>query len=250
MWNFTQTPNDRAVEAAARRSDLQATTWNSTFARSIFEATNGNSSLFGYDQVDVASFIDQDICRSDLLRQNLDVNAMEDAYWQANPLSGESPRGCYTGCILGTGTYEALVRSYGIRRTMNFESWSGKCFDEIDPSSVTNRIKLNYGAIMERIFPRLAEPIELFPGTANVETSNFDGSNSVVVNYSSFDHEFQFMRDEIRPIYPGVWLGRMYAMPGMSMFGGVLQVPIGATPVYTVSFLLVGEPQSTMPLIG
>ena len=154
-----------------------------------------------------------------------------------------------TGCILGTGTFEAIARAYGVRRTFNFDSWRGKVFDQIDPSSVRNLIQLNYGTLLNSVFPRLAEPIELYPGRAEISSSNFQpGTNAVVVDYSSFDHDFTYFRDELRPIYPGVFLGKMYAMPGMSMFGGALQVPIGAAPVYTVSFILVGEPQTTMPL--
>jgi hypothetical protein len=108
---------------------------------------------------------------------------------------------------------------------------------------------LNYGTLLNSVFPRLAEPIELYPGRAEISSSNFQpGTNAVVVDYSSFNHDFTYFRDELRPIYPGVFLGKMYAMPGMSMFGGALQVPIGAAPVYTVSFILVGEPQTTMPL--
>lgn len=247
-FNFTQSI-DRINDAATRRASLELTTWNSTFARELFFETNGNIDAFGYDALDVDRFVSNDVCRLPMLRENLDVASMEDAFWQASPLSGELPRGTYTGCILGTGTYEAIARLYGIRRTFNIDSWMGKKFDELDPSSVTNLIKVNYGPLVESIFPRLRDPIELYPGRASVAESYFEaGTDAIVVDYGSFDHEFQYFRDEMRAIYPGVFLGRMYAVEGMSLFGGVLQVPTGAQPVYAVSFILVGDAQTTMPL--
>ena len=247
-FNFTQSI-DRINDAATRRASLELTTWNSTFARELYFETNGNIDSFGYDALDVDRFVSNDVCRLPMLRENLNVASMEDAFWQASPLSGELPRGTYTGCILGTGTYEAIARLYGIRRTFNIDSWMGKKFDELDPSSVTNLIKVNYGPLIESIFPRLRDPIELYPGRASVAESYFEtGTDAIVVDYGSFDHEFQYFRDEMRAIYPGVFLGRMYAVEGMSLFGGVLQVPTGAQPVYAVSFILVGDAQTTMPL--
>ena len=91
---------------------------------------------------------------------------------------------------------------------------------------MTNLIKLNYGLLVEGIFPRLREPIGGHLHEVCVAQFQPEGS-AIVVDYSSFEHDFQFFRDELRPIYPGVYVGKMYAMPGMSMFGGALQVPIG-----------------------
>lgn len=231
------------------RASMEQTTWNSTFAKDLFEFVDAEAN-FGYEHLNLTKFIEDDVCGSAFLRADLDVTALDDAYYQAAAFTTESvPRGCYTGCIIGTGTYEALARAYGVRRSFNFNSWRGKCFDELDPSSVTNLIQLNYGPVAERIFPRLASPIELYPGDAEVASSNFhSGADSIVVDYSAYDHDFTFFRDELRPVYSNVYVGKMYAMPGMSMFGGVLQVPIGAAPVFTVNFLLVGEAEGSPPL--
>ena len=246
-FNLTATVERQSDESA--RAAHAPTSWNSTFAQNLYSYVDDDGQ-FGYNPLNVSKFVESDVCGSDFLRANLDDTAMDDAYWQAADFSGtEIPRGRYEGCILGTGTYEAIARAYGVRRTFNFDSWRGKVFDQIDPASVRNLIQLNYGTLLNSVFPRLAEPIELYPGRAEISSSNFQpGTNAVVVDYSSFNHDFTYFRDELRPIYPGVFLGKMYAMPGMSMFGGALQVPIGAAPVYTVSFILVGEPQTTMPL--
>ena len=231
-----------------RAQTLQPTTWNSTFMRSIFAEVNDPDAVFGIDALNITKFALDNVCNSDLLRANLNATLLDDAYWQASPLSAEVPSGCMKGCILGSGSYEAIARTYGIRRSFQFNSWRGKCFDELDPSKASNLIKLNYGAVINRVFG-LQEPIELYPGTASIGSSNFNaGTRALVVDYSDQTHEFEYFRDELRFIYPGVALGKMYAMPGTSMFGGVLQVPIGAAPVFTVNFLLVGEPQTAMPI--
>ena len=251
--NMTSSASETTGSWAAmqRRADtLAPTTWNSTFMQNIFAQVNQSNATFGFDPLNATKFMLDDMCNAPMLRGELNTTLLDDAYWQASPLSGELPSGCYRGCILGSGSYEAIARTYGIRRSFQFNSWRGKCFDEIDTSQVTNLIKLNYGAVFNRIFG-LNDPVELYPGTASVGTSNFNqpGTSSIVVEYSDHDHEFEYFRDELRAIYPGVWLGKMYAMPGTSMFGGVIQVPIGAAPVFTVNFILVGEPRIDMPLM-
>ncbi len=244
LLRFNMTETVERIDAGGKRASLELTTTESEFARALFDRTSVPGEVFGVDALNATRFVEDDVCGSDFLRGGLNDTMLDDAYWQASGFtSADIPRsGCYHGCILGSGTYEAIARTYGIRRTFAYDSWRGKCFDEMDPSSVTNLIKLNYGLLVEGIFPRLREPIELYPGRAEVSSSQFQPEGSaIVVDYSSFEHDFQFFRDELRPIYPGVYVGKMYAMPGMSMFGGALQVPIGASPVFTVNFLLVGD---------
>lgn len=253
LLRFDLTPTEERQAANENRQALESTTWNSTFSRDLFNFVEGatDAQTFGFEHLNMTKFIENDVCGSDFLRGDLNSTILDDAYWQASSFSSANiPRGCYTGCIIGSGSYEALARAYGVRRTFNLNSWKGKCFDEIDPSSVTNLIQLNYGNLMERIFPRLETPIELYPGRAEVADSTFqEGQDSIVVDYSTFDHDFTYFRDELRPIYTNVYLGKMYAMPGMSMFGGVFSVPLGARPVFTVNFILVGNGQTTPPLV-
>ena len=97
----------------------------------------------------------------------------------------------------------------------------------------------------------LTEPLNLFPGKAYEGASIFaPNETSIVVDYADHDHEFASFRDEIREIYPGTYLGKMYALPGTSVLGGVLTVPEGE-PVFAINFILFGAPgMRVVELVG
>ena len=190
-----------------------------------------------------------------------------------------------TGCIVGGGLFETIARVYGIQRTGTPSAWRGKCFadeaatqpaplnrtamnnsgtnstaDRASPPEVEapwqpgtlvkNRIKMNYGIFVNRLFG-LTEPLELYPGKVYSGESYFaPGERAVVIDYSDHDHEFSSFRDEIREIYPGVYLGKMYALPGTELWGGVLALPPDSDPRFTINFILFGQPgQTTVPAV-
>ena len=115
---------------------------------------------------------------------------------------------------------------------------------------VNNRIKMNYGVFVNRLFG-LTEPLELYPGKVYAGESYFaPGESAVIIDYSDHDHEFSSFRDEIREIYPGVYLGKMYALPGTQLWGGVLALPPDSDPRFTINFILFGQPgMTTMPVV-
>jgi hypothetical protein len=71
------------------------------------------------------------------------------------------------------------------------------------------------------------------------------GERAVVIDYSDHDHEFASFRDEVREIYPGVYLGKMYALPGTELWGGVLALPPDSPPRFAINFILFGQPGQT-----
>lgn len=174
--------------------------------------------------------------------------------------------GCLTGCIVGGGPLETIARVYGIQRTGNPSAWRGKCFaDEAvtQPTTtngtgaganatwqpgglVTNRIKMNYGVFVNRLFG-LTAPVELYPGKVYAGDSYFaPGERALVIDYSDHEHEFSSFRDEIREIYPGVYLGKMYALPGTQLWGGAISLPQGSDPRFAINFMLFGQPGQTV----
>ena len=224
--------------------------------------------------------VQQRLCEGEFLRggDGAGYNATEAdlAYASAYPLhrQGIVPVGCLTGCIVGGGLFETIARVYGIQRTGTPSAWKGKCFTEEavvrrPPSTSTsssngttgmngtvdtwwqpgtlvkNRIKMNYGIFINRLFG-LAEPLELFPGKVYTGESYFaPGERAVIIDYEDHDHEFSSFRDEIREIYPGVYLGKMYALPGTELWGGVLALPPDSDPRFTINFILFGQPGMT-----
>lgn len=207
------------------------------------------------------------LCESSFLRgvsgSGYDVSEVNDAWNNASPLRSEGvlPMGCTRGCVIGGGWVEQLARIYGIGRTLTTSSWRGKCFsDEIVPepvdrnstgpyqpgSKVTNRIKLNYGLTMNNLFG-LTEPVNtLFPGRVYVGESLASPSESaMIVDYSDHDHEFSPFRDEIREIYPGVYLGKMYALPGASLWDGAIALSSNE-PTFAIHFILFKQPGQSL----
>lgn len=207
------------------------------------------------------------LCESSFLRgvsgSGYDVSEVNDAWNNASPLRSEGvlPMGCTRGCVIGGGWVEQLARIYGIGRTLTTSSWRGKCFsDEIVPepvegnstgpyqpgSKVTNRIKLNYGLTMNNLFG-LTEPVNtLFPGRVYVGESLASPSESaMIVDYSDHDHEFSPFRDEIREIYPGVYLGKMCALPGASLWDGAIALS-SDEPTFAIHFILFKQPGQSL----
>ena len=92
------------------------------------------------------------LCRSDAFVREFNQSSFDDAYIQSSTMDGKTvPEGCYRGCILGNDWKTTIAKFYGMRRTLTFNSWRGKCFkeeiDAIDGLEMTagneqNKIKL------------------------------------------------------------------------------------------------------------
>ena len=94
----------------------------------------------------------------------------------------------------------------------------------------------------------LNEPIELYKGDVEYDaTSIFDGKAAIGINYSKFGHEFSKFRDEIREVYPGVYVGKMWMLPGLDLFpredgtDSIFKVPENGTPQFAMNFMLMKE---------
>ena len=183
---------------------------------------------------------------------------VDETYAAAFPLhaGGLLPVGCVEGCVIGNGLFENIARFYGIARTLTPSSWRGKCFSEervvtnaTSGTSVRNRIKVNYGAFVNRLLG-LEEPLALYEGKARLGDSWFNASeDALVVEYDVVEHEFSGFRDELREVYPGFYVGKMYAEPGASLWNGAFVVPEGE-PAFAVHFVLFADPNGVvMPAV-
>jgi len=186
------------------------------------------------------------LCGSPLLNERGRVNFtdVDRAYALAHRRESDIrvPNGCIHGCVIGTGFFETVARTYGVERTQTLGAWQGKCFDNSN-GKVANRI-----AVADRL--GLLEPMKMFEGDLKLGESYFaPGEKSAVVDYSDYDHEFSSFRDEYREVYPGVYLGKMYAMPGTRMYG-VLNVPADSPPIFAVNFLLLADDPADVTYIA
>lgn len=109
-----------------------------------------------------------------------------------NSAPGEIPNGEAEGtAIIAAGTtYSEEIASF-----INHFAWQGKTFDA-QKGVLKNRIlPLGFNAILAKVYK---------------ETSWFDGKECIVLDYSETSLLAHWIRDEIRQIAPGVYLGVVY----------------------------------------
>ena len=114
-----------------------------------------------------------------------------DDIFRSSP-TGEIPRGEAKGlAIIAPGTNI----SDEIARFVNLFTWKGKVFD---PKSGTLRNKilpLGHRAIVAKVYK---------------DKSWFDGKECIVLDYSKTSLLAKWIRDEIREVSPGIYLGLVY----------------------------------------
>jgi hypothetical protein len=110
-----------------------------------------------------------------------------EALYRASP-PGEIPR----GYLRGLAIYDPCGRLAGVRSGVSKTLWRGKVFDACGASLVNQwcgvqavRAAVSYGP------------------------SCLDGGPSIVMDYRGMSHVWSDVRDELREVAPGLYLGRM-----------------------------------------
>jgi hypothetical protein len=125
--------------------------------------------------------------------------------------AGDIPDGTTDGtAIIAPGTAFTPV----ISKLINLFAWQGKVFDR-DKGVLRNRI-LPFGlnAIIARVYK---------------DKSLLDGKECIVIDYSETSLVAQWVRDEIRAIGPGVYLGKVY-WDNHRLFDFALEFVTGTAP--------------------
>jgi hypothetical protein len=114
-----------------------------------------------------------------------------DDLFKASP-AGDIPNGEAEGtAIIAPGTHF----SDNIAKFINFFTWQGKVFDA-EKGLLKNRISVfGFNAIVARVYK---------------DPSWLDGKECIVLDYSDTSIVAQWIRDEIRQIGPGLYLGKVY----------------------------------------
>ncbi len=124
--------------------------------------------------------------------QLLDMNQDQiDALFSSVP-AGPIPEGEADGtAIIAEGTFFSPI----VARFISTFAWQGKVFDP-EKGVLRNRI-LPFGlnAIIAKVYK---------------DKSWFDGKECIVLDYSDTSFVAQWIRDEIRMIQPGLYLGKVY----------------------------------------
>ena len=119
---------------------------------------------------------------------------LDEIYSNAQP--GEIPRGDTHGTAIVTGSIFSKIFALGAR----LFAWQGKVFDIFSADGQA-------GVLVNKI-----TPISLTFIVAKVyrDKSWLDGKDTIVIDYSKTSFVAQVIRDEIREIEPGVYLGKVW----------------------------------------
>lgn len=135
---------------------------------------------------------------------------LDDLFTKAAP--GDIPEGDTDGtAIIAPGT----KFSGAIAKFVNHFAWQGKVFrrDERDPARATLRNKLTvlgFEAIVAQVYK---------------DKSLFDGRECIVLDYSDTSTVAGWIRDEIRQISPGLYIGKVYGHGDKPLIHFALEVP-------------------------
>lgn len=114
-----------------------------------------------------------------------------DALFTASP-AGNIPAGEGVGtAIIATGT----VFSPAIAEAINLFAWQGKIFDPKTGTLRNKILPLGFSAVIAKVYKG---------------TSWLDGKECIVLDYSETSLVAHYIRDEIREIEPGFYLGKVY----------------------------------------
>lgn len=119
---------------------------------------------------------------------------LDEIYRQAQP--GDIPDGDTRGTAIVAGSL--LARTYA--RFARLFAWQGKVFDLFPPDR-------KQGVLINKI-----TPFSLTFVVAKVykDKSWMDDKDTIVIDYSRTSFFFQKIRDEIREVEPGVYLGKVW----------------------------------------
>lgn len=140
-------------------------------------------------------------------RQMLEMSQEElDELFRTSP-PGEIPRGGTTGtAIVAPDTEFAEVAA----RLVRLIAWSGKVFNP-ETGDLTNKIgPFGWRKIRAKVFKG---------------ASWFDGNECIVLDYSKTSKVAQWIRDEMREVRPGLYLGIVY-WEKQRVLNFALEVPV------------------------
>ena len=127
--------------------------------------------------------------------------------------SGDIPDGETEGtAIIASGT----IFSGAIAKIVNCFAWQGKVFkrDKKDPARSTLRNKLTvlgFEAIIAQVYK---------------DKSLHDGLECIVLDYSDTSTVVGWIRDELRQVEPGLYLGKVYGHGNKPLIHFALEVPV------------------------
>lgn len=124
----------------------------------------------------------------------LDRDALDEIY--RNATAGTIPSGDTRGTAIVTGSL--LARCYA--RFARLFAWQGKVFDLFPPGD-------DHGILLNKVTPF---SLTFIVAKVYRDPSWMDGKETIVIDYSRTSFFARRIRDEIREVEPGVYLGKVW----------------------------------------
>ena len=124
----------------------------------------------------------------------MDREALDQVYREAD--AGSIPEGDTRGTAIVAGAF--LARCYA--RFARLFGWQGKVFDLYGPGKAV-------GILVNKITPF---SLTFIVAKVYKDTSWLDGKETIVIDYGATSFVARKIRDEIREVEPGVYLGKVW----------------------------------------
>lgn len=124
----------------------------------------------------------------------MDRDALDRVYCEAD--AGDIPEGHTRGTAIVAGSF--LARLYARFARLLF--WQGKVFDLYGPGKAS-------GVLVNKVSPF---SLTFIVAKVYKDASWMDGRETIVIDYGSTSFFAQKIRDEIREVEPGVYLGKVW----------------------------------------
>jgi len=126
---------------------------------------------------------------------SMSVEELDEIYSKAEP--GDIP----SGDTHGTAILAGSLFSKSVAALARLFAWQGKVFDLFCPRGQAG-ILINKISVLSLTF---------IVAKVYVDKSWFDGKETIVIDYSTTSFVAQKIRDEIREIEPGIYLGKVWS---------------------------------------
>ena len=125
---------------------------------------------------------------------SMDRDELDEVYQQAD--AGTIPRGEARGTAIVAGS----SRAQAFAKFARMFAWQGKVFDMFPPD-------YQHGILINKITPF---SLSFIVAKVYRDASWMDGKETIVIDYASTSFVAQKIRDEIREVAPGIYLGKVW----------------------------------------
>ena len=161
------------------------------------------SEFEGFEEMDADSLTGQEL-------QEMDIDQLDEVFSNASAPSVDEMSGKYRGMALAGVAHDylpkPLKKAYAMYASSPLFLWKGK---EFEPGEMSDELQ------GKNLLLSLDSPLKLFNFIARIESSEFDGGDCLVLDYSEEKVPgINMVKDELRKVNSFLFLGRGNVVTG------------------------------------